>query len=51
MQKCLTEMNIQLHNVISDITGESGMKILKAIIAGKRNAVHLAELCNDRIKA
>jgi transposase len=51
MQKCLTEMNIQLHNVISDITGDSGMKILKAIMAGKRNPVHLAELCNDRIKA
>lgn len=51
MQKCLTQMNIQLHNVISDITGESGMKILHAIINGERNPQSLAGLCNDRIKA
>jgi hypothetical protein len=37
MQKCLTQMNIQLHNVISDITGESGTRIINAIIAGERN--------------
>ncbi len=51
MQKCLTQMNIQLHNVISDITGDSGMKILEAIIAGERDPLTLAELCNQRIKA
>jgi transposase len=51
MQKCLTQMNIQLHNVISNITGESGMKILKAILSGERNPQNLAALCNARIKA
>ncbi len=44
-------MNIQLHNVISDITGESGMRILKAILSGERNPQNLAALCNARIKA
>jgi hypothetical protein len=51
MQKCLTQMNIQLHNVISDITGESGMSILKAILSGERTPKTLASLCNARIKA
>ncbi len=51
MQKCLTQMNIQLQNVISDITGESGMRILKAILSGERNPQNLAALCNARIKA
>ena len=37
MQKALTEMNIQLHNVISDITGVTGMRIIRAIIAGERD--------------
>ena len=34
MQKALTQMNLQLHNVISDITGASGMRILQAILGG-----------------
>ena len=51
MQKCLTQMNIQLHNVISDITGESGMNILRAILQGERNPERLADLCNNRIKS
>ncbi len=44
MQKALTEMNIQLHNVIADITGVSGTAIIKAILAGERNPVELAKL-------
>ena len=36
MQKALTEMNIQIHRVISDITGLTGMSILRAILAGER---------------
>jgi transposase len=32
MQKALTEMNIQIHRVISDITGVTGMSILRAIL-------------------
>lgn len=51
MQKCLTQMNIQLHNVISDITGESGTRIINAILAGERDPKVLADLCNSRIKA
>lgn len=51
MQKALSQMNIQLANVISDISGVTGMKILRAIIAGERNPVQLAELTDARIKA
>jgi transposase len=42
MQKAMTQMNIQLHKVISDITGLTGMKIIKAILSGERNTVVLA---------
>jgi hypothetical protein len=51
MQKALFEMNVQLSNVISDIVGESGMRILEAILAGERNPEVLATLCSTRIKA
>ncbi|WP_375319034.1 IS110 family transposase [Candidatus Tisiphia endosymbiont of Oplodontha viridula] len=51
MQKALNEMNIQLHHVISDITGISGMKIIKAIIVGERDAKKLAEFKDYRIKS
>jgi transposase len=51
MQKALTEMNIQLHNVISDITGDTGMAIIKAILGGERDTVKLAMLCDGRIKS
>lgn len=37
MQKALTQMNIQLANVISDLAGEAGQKILRAIVAGERD--------------
>jgi len=37
MQKALFEMNVQLSNVISDITGESGLRIIDAILAGERD--------------
>lgn len=42
MQKALQQMNLLLHNVVADITGMTGMKILKAIIAGERNPRVLA---------
>jgi transposase len=51
MQKALNEMNVQLHHVISDITGLTGMKIIKAIIAGERDANKLAEFRDGRIKS
>lgn len=42
MQKALTQMNLQLHNVVSDITGETGMKIIRAICSGERDPKKLA---------
>lgn len=51
MQKALTEMNLQLHRVISDITGKTGMAIITAILAGERDPQKLASLRDGRIKA
>jgi len=50
MQKALTEMNLQLHRVISDITGVTGMRIIRAILNGERNVVKLAQMKDPRIK-
>jgi transposase len=51
MQKALDQMNLQLHHVISDITGMTGIAILEAILAGERNPHTLAGLRDRRIKA
>ncbi len=51
MQKALTQMNIQLANVISDVAGETGQKILRTIVAGERDGQVLAKLRNARIRA
>jgi transposase len=51
MQKALDQMNLQLHHVISDITGVTGMTIIKAILAGERNPHTLAALRDGRVKA
>ena len=51
MQKALTQMNVQLDNVISEITGETGQKIVRAIVAGERDALRLAKLRHVRIRA
>lgn len=51
MQKALTEMNVQLANVISDISGETGLRIIDAILAGERDPEQLARLKDGRIKA
>jgi len=51
MQKALTQMNLQLANVISDIMGVTGQAILRAILAGERDAEKLAKLRNWRIQA
>src|SRR3954453_11721648 len=51
MQKALDQMNLQLHDVISDITGLTGLAIVDAILAGQRDPSALAKLRNDRIKA
>jgi transposase len=51
MQKALQQMNILLPQVVSDITGETGMAILRAIVAGERDSVKLAQLRNPRCKS
>jgi transposase len=44
-------MNLQLHHVISDVTGQTGLAIVEAILAGERNPYVLAKLRDDRINA
>ena len=51
MQKALTEMNVRLASAIADITGQTGMKILRAIIDGERDPQRLASFRHRRIKA
>ena len=51
MQKALDQMNVQLHHVLSDITGLSGLAIIDAILGGERNPQTLARLRDGRVKA
>jgi transposase len=51
MHKALSQMNLQLDNVISDVTGETGQKIIRAILAGERDPHKLAQLRGQRIRA
>ena len=51
MQKALIEMNIQLSNVLSDLSGVSGMAIVQAILEGKRDPQELAALADPQVKA
>src|SRR5438309_3972707 len=51
MQKALTEMNVQLSNVLSDLSGVSGMKIIGAILEGERDPWKLAALVEPEVKA
>jgi transposase len=50
MQKALAQMNLQLTNVVTDITGKTGMLIIKAILGGERNPLVLAALRDQRCK-
>lgn len=50
MQKALSQMNVQLHNVLSDITGETGMRIIHAIVKGERCPRLLASYRDRRCK-
>ena len=50
MQKALSQMNLQIHHVLSDITGVSGQAILDAVLAGERDPMHLAQLCHAFVK-
>lgn len=51
MQKVLTQMNVQIANVITDISGVTGMAILNAILEGERDRYKLADMADPRIKA
>lgn len=50
MQKALTHMNLQLHHVISDISGVTGLKIVRAIVAGERDPDVLAGMRDVRCR-
>src|SRR6202167_2144973 len=51
MQKALTKMNVQLANVISDVSGVSGQAIITAVLKGERDPYKLADLAHSRIQA
>ena len=50
MQKALDQMNVQIHRVLNDITGVSGLKIIDAILGGERDRLTLARLCHGGVK-
>jgi len=50
MQKALERMNLKIHDVISDLTGVSGLKMVEAIVAGERNPEVLLALCDPQIQ-
>src|SRR5262245_53779397 len=51
MQKALQQMNLRLDNVVSDVTGETGMRIIKAILGGERDAEKLGKMRDFRCQA
>src|SRR6516225_4272850 len=51
MQRALIQMNIQLSNTISDLSGVTGQAIVRAILDGERDAERLADLRDRRVKA
>jgi transposase len=50
MQQALERMNVKLHDVISDLTGVSGLKVVRAILAGQRQPERLLALCDEQIQ-
>ena len=50
MQKALTQMNLKLQHVVADIAGQTGMRIIRAILAGTRDPQALADLRDGRCK-
>jgi len=51
MQKALQQMNLRLDTVVADVTGQTGMRILKAILAGERDVAKLGAMRDARCKA
>ena len=50
MQKALIQMNLHLHNAISDITGVTGVAIVKAILSGERDTDKLSKMRDPRCR-
>lgn len=50
MQKALDQMNVQVHRAVTDLTGKTGMSIVRAIVAGERDPAALAQLRDHRCK-
>lgn len=50
MQKALDRMNLKIHEVLSDLTGMSGLNMVEAIIAGQRNPEALLVLCDPQVQ-
>ena len=50
MHKALEQMNVQLHKVLSDVTGDSGLRIIRSILTGERDGEKLSALCHRGIK-
>lgn len=51
MDKALVQMNVQLGRMLSDLSGKSGLSIIRAIVSGERNPERLAELRDRRVRA
>lgn len=51
MHKSLEQMNLQLHKVLSDVTGVTGMQIIRAIVAGEHDPVTLAQMEHPKVKS
>jgi transposase len=51
LQKALMQMNVQLHHVVADLTGMTGMRIIRAIVAGERDPQILASYRDRRCHA
>ena len=50
MQQALDQMNVQVHRAVTDLTGKTGMAIVRAIVAGERDPLRLAALRDGRCK-
>jgi len=50
MQQALERMNIKFHDVISDLTGVSGLRVVRSILQGERRPAELLALCDEQIR-
>lgn len=50
MQQALERLNVKLHDVLSDLTGVSGLKVVRAILQGERGSQRLLALCDVQIQ-